>query len=90
MLPTMSNTIKSQIQIGFQVFLKDGGDEVGAVRDLCGHRPEILVYVENAGEFTVPVTAISAVHFQKVILNAGRLAEDLRMALRRAHDAETV
>ena len=90
MLPTMSNTIKSQIQIGFQVFLKDGGDEVGAVRDLCGHRPEILVYVENAGEFTVPVTAISAVHFQKVILNSSRLPEDLRMALRRAHDAETV
>jgi hypothetical protein len=85
----MSGAIKSQIQVGFQVFLKDGGDEVGAVRDLCGHRPEIVVYVENAGEFTVPVAAIKAVHYQKVILAPGLLPDDMRTALRRAHDAET-
>jgi len=86
----MSNAIKSQIEVGFQVFVKDGGDEVGAVRDLCGHRPEIIVYVENAGEFTVPVAAVEAVHYQKVILNSGRLPEEMRVALRRAHDAETL
>jgi hypothetical protein len=86
----MSNAIKNQIEVGFQVFLKDGGDEVGAVRDLCGHRPEIVVYVENAGEFTVPVAAIEAVHYQKVILDHGRLPEEMRVALRRAHDAETL
>jgi hypothetical protein len=86
----MSNTIKGQIQVGYQVFVKDGGDEVGAVRDLRGSRPEIVVYVENAGDFTVPVSAISAVHFQKVIVDPTQLPEDMRMALRRAHDAETV
>ena len=90
MLLTMSNAIKAQIEVGFQVFVKDGGDEIGAVRDLCGHRPEIVIYVENAGEFTVPVTAIKAVHYQKVILDQAHLPEDMRMALRRAHDAETV
>jgi hypothetical protein len=86
----MSNAIKNQIEVGFQVFLKDGGDEVGAVRDLCGHRPEIVVYVENSGEFTVPLAAIETVHYQKVILDQGRLPEEMRVALRRAHDAETL
>lgn len=90
MLVAMSNAIKAQIEVGFQVFVKDGGEEVGAVRDLCGHRPEIVVYVENAGEFTVPIAAIKAVHYQKVIVDQAQLPEDMRMALRRAHDAETV
>ena len=85
----MSNAIKDQIKLGYQVFVKDGGDEVGAVRDLCGHRPEIVIYVENAGDFTVPITAIKAVHFQKVIVDPARLPEDMRIALRRAHDAES-
>jgi hypothetical protein len=86
----MSNTIKDQIQVGFQVFVKDGGDEIGAVRDLRGGRPEILVYVENGGDFTVPVSAIKAVHFQKVIVDPTQLPEDMQVALRRAHDAETL
>jgi hypothetical protein len=86
----MTMNLKGEIQLGYQVFTKDGGDEVGAVRDLCGHRPEIVVYVENAGEFTVPVAAIKAVHFQKVILDVAHLPDELRRALRGAHDAETV
>jgi hypothetical protein len=86
----MSNAIKDGIQVGFQVFTKDGGEEVGAVRDLCGHRPEIVVYVENAGEFTVPLLAIRAVHYQKVIVDPSHLPEPMRLALGHAHDAETV
>jgi hypothetical protein len=84
----MSGDLKRQIRLGFQVFIKDGGEEVGAVRDLCGHRPEILVYVENSGEVTVPVSAITAVHYEKVIVDPSRLPPDLQRALRRAHDAE--
>lgn len=84
----MSNDLKSQIQIGYQVFTKDGGEEVGAVRDLCGHRPEIVVYIENAGDFTVPLKAVTAVHSQKVIIDAVHLPEDMRKAMRGAHDAE--
>jgi len=86
----MSASIKNEIEVGFQVFAKDGGEEVGAVRDLCGHRPEIVIYVENAGEFTVPLTAITAVHYQKVILNEAHLPPDVQIAVRRAHEAETV
>jgi hypothetical protein len=86
----MSSINKTEIKVGYQVFLKDGGDEVGAVRDLSLDRPEIVVYVENGGEFKVPLSAIHAVHFQKVILDPGHLPEDMRVALRRAHDAETL
>jgi hypothetical protein len=84
----MSQDLKSEIQVGFQVFTKDGGEEIGAVRDLCGKRPEIVVYVENAGDFTVPASAIKAVHFQKVIVDAAHLPPEMRRALRGAHDAE--
>jgi hypothetical protein len=84
----MSSDLKKQVQVGFQVFTKDGGDEVGAVRDLCGHRPEIMVYVENTGDVTVPVNAITAVHYQKVVVDAARLPPDVQRAFRRAHDSE--
>jgi hypothetical protein len=86
----MSNVNKHEIKIGYQVFIKDGGEEVGAVRDLCGGRPEILVYVENAGDFTVPLAAVKAVHYEKVIVDQSQLPEDMRLAVRRAHDAESV
>ncbi len=51
-------------------------------------RPELVIYVENAGHFVVPLTAVDAVHAQKVILNGGRLGPDLRDAIGHAHDAE--
>jgi hypothetical protein len=53
-----------------------------------GGRPELVIYVENAGEFVIPLTAIHSVHFKKVILDCDRLDERLRRALGRAHDAE--
>ena len=46
------------------------------------------IYVENAGDFVVPFSAVEAVHAQKVILKAGRLAPELREAIGHAHDAE--
>jgi hypothetical protein len=88
-MTTTNKGLKDQVQVGYQVFLVDGGEEVGAVRDLCGHRPEILVYVENAHDFVVPVSAIKAVHFQKVILDQAHLPDDMRLAMRKAHAIET-
>jgi hypothetical protein len=38
----------------------------------CG-RPELLIYVENAGDFTVPLSAVDAVHSEKVLLNCAKL-----------------
>lgn len=78
------------IEIGFQVFVSDGGEEIGAVRDVApGGRPELIVWVENSGDFTIPLAAVEAVHSQKVILAADRLDPRLLDAIGRAHDDET-
>jgi hypothetical protein len=77
------------IEIGYQVFVRDGGEEIGAVRDVVpDNRPEIVVYIENTGDFTVPLSAIASVHSQKVILDLDKLDERMRVAISRAHDAE--
>jgi hypothetical protein len=77
------------IAVGFQVFGSDGGEEFGAVRAvLPGGRPEIVVYVENGGDFVVPLTAVHAVHAQKVILDLDRVERRLREAIGRAHQSE--
>jgi hypothetical protein len=47
-----------------------------------------VIYVENAGDFVVPLSAVEAVHSQKVILTCGKLERRLRQAIGHAHDAE--
>jgi hypothetical protein len=74
--------------VGYQVYLEEGGEEVGAVREI--HRDHLLVYVENAGDFRVGPDAIRAVHDGKVILDAAQLDEVLRDAIAHAHDQETM
>jgi hypothetical protein len=77
------------IEIGYQVYVKDGGEEFGAVRDVApGGKPAIVVYVENAGDFMVPLTSVKAVHSGKVILDVDQLDPKLRAAIGHAHDAE--
>jgi hypothetical protein len=78
-----------KIDVGFQVFLSDGGQEIGAVRQVAPFgRPEVVVYVENAGEFVVPLSAVSSVHSNKVILESTKLESNLRRAIHHAHDSE--
>ena len=50
--------------------------------------PSLLIYVENAGDFTVPLSAVDAVHSEKVILNCAKLDRRLRHAIGHAHDGE--
>jgi hypothetical protein len=76
----------SPIEEGYDVFVHDGDVKVGAVRDI-GPR-EIQVYVENAGDFFVPRTAVMEVVEGKVVLNCARLDLALRRAIGHAHDAE--
>ncbi len=77
------------IEIGFQLFVSDGGQEVGAVRQVAPFgRPELLIYVENAGEFVVPLSAVASVHDKKVVLESAKLDARLLRAIGHAHDAE--
>lgn len=81
--------MREQIQEGFEVFLSDGEHAFGAVRQVAPHgRPEIMVYVENAGDFLVPLAAVEAVRAQKVIVSSDKLDPRLRRAIGHAHDAE--
>jgi hypothetical protein len=81
--------LQEKIRKGFQVFTSDGSEEFGAVRQVApGGRPELVIYVENAGDFTVPLSAVDAVHSEKVVLNCAKLEKRLRRAIGHAHDAE--
>jgi hypothetical protein len=53
------------------VFVYDGEKSFGAVRQVNRH--EIVGYVENAGDFIVPVTALKDVHDENVVLGCGKL-----------------
>jgi hypothetical protein len=75
-----------RIEIGYQAFVSDGGEEFGAIRDVFSDG--LVVYVENAGEFRVPLNAVKAVHSQKVVFDCGKLDDRLRRAIGHAHDAE--
>jgi len=77
------------IEVGFQVFVTDGGEEIGAVRLVAPlGRPEIEIYVENAGDFIVPLSAVAKVHANKVILELAKLDPALKRAIGHAHDGE--
>jgi hypothetical protein len=79
------------IQQGFATFLSDGTVPFGAIREVStDDGAELVIYVENAGEFTVPKSAVETVHFGKVILNSKVLDKRLLDAIVRAHDAENI
>jgi hypothetical protein len=75
-----------KIQEGFDVFLHDGDHAFGAVRHVFPR--EIVVYIENAGDFTVPMSAVRDVHAEKVILDSGKIDKALKLAVIHAHKGE--
>lgn len=81
--------MREAIEVGYQAFVSDGGEEFGAVRVVSPEgRDELVIYVENAGDFVVPLAAVEAVHSQKVIFSCAKLDRRLRQAIGHAHDAE--
>jgi hypothetical protein len=77
-----------QISEGFMVFVSDGAEGVGSVREIRHGLPELLVYIENAGDFVIPLSAVKAVHSDKVILDFDHLDLRMRDAIRHARDSE--
>ena len=75
-----------RVQEGFMVFLADGASGIAAVRRIQGQN--LVIYVENAGEFTVKADAIRDVHSQKVLLNPQALSPDLLEAIRKIRLSE--
>jgi hypothetical protein len=75
-----------KIAEGFDVFLHDGDKAFGAVRQI--RHNEIVVYIENGGDFEIPLAAVKEVHDEKVVLDSGKLDAKLKEAIRRAHTGE--
>jgi hypothetical protein len=75
-----------KIREGFDVFLADGDKAFGAVRQVRKH--ELVVYIENAGDFEIPFSAIKDAEAEKVILDGSLLEPKLKEAIRRAHSGE--
>jgi hypothetical protein len=80
--------MSERIEIGFQTFVSDGQEEFGAVRAVSAR--DVTVYVENSGDFTVPIEAVTKVAFGKVTFDCKKLDKKLRQAIGHAHDAETL
>jgi hypothetical protein len=78
----------NHIEIGDQVYAVEGGEKFGAVRGYMPQANALIVYVENAGDFVIPLAAVHAVHDGKVVLDVGRLDARVRTAIAHAHDRE--
>ena len=77
------------VKPGYQLFVDDDIEDCGAVREVAPEgRDEVVVYVENGGEFVVPVRAIRASHDQKLILDSAELEPHILDAIAHAHDSE--
>jgi len=77
---------EEKIREGFDVFVHDGENAFGAVREVG--QGKIIVYVENSGDFTIPFSAVKDVHSDKIILDCTKLDLDLREAIGHAHEGE--
>lgn len=77
---------EERVREGFDVFVHDGEKAFGAVRGV--NPKELVIYVENAGDFRVPMSAIKDVHAEKVILDCAKLDMALRRAIGHAHQGE--
>ena len=76
----------SPIREGFDVSVHDGEKSFGAVRQVA--KDEIIVYVENAGDFRIPLSAVKDVEDERVVLDCGKLDLPLRRAIGHAHEGE--
>ncbi len=71
--------MRETIEVGYQTFVSDGDEEFGAIREIS---PDgLVVYVENAGEFRVPLDAVEAVHSQKVIFDCSNAVGNAKLRI---------
>jgi hypothetical protein len=83
----LMTTHKFTVSKDDQVFLEEGGEEIGAVRAV--NPDHLVVYVENAKDFIVPGEAVLASHDGKVVLDPAKVGAALLQAARKAHVRET-
>jgi hypothetical protein len=77
-----------KIEVGYQTFVSDSPEDFGAIREISRDGKQLTVYVENTGDFHVPVTSVVSVQSEKVTFDCRKLEPRLRAAIGHAHDAE--
>ena len=80
--------MSEKIEVGYQTFVSDSTDDFGAIREISRDGKQVTVYVENAGDFQVPITSVVSVQSEKVTFDCRKLDRRLRVAIGHAHDAE--
>ena len=80
--------MRQKIEVGFQAFVDDDAEEFGAIRYITPDGHDLSVYVENAGDFVIPTSAVISVEEEKVTFACAKLDARLRDAIGHAHDAE--
>jgi len=74
------------IEPGFMAFIAEGDEGIGAIRATFPDR--LILYIENEGEFVLPLSVVKKVHDGKVILDPKSLPVALLNAVGHAHDRE--
>ena len=74
------------IEVGYQAFAVGSEEEFGAVREV--RAAEVVIYVEDFGDTAVPLSAVTEVVEEKVIVDISKLDEKVREAIARAHRDE--
>lgn len=74
------------VSVGDHVFLDNGDEEVGAVRQVA--KDHLVVYIENAGDFVVRGNHVKSAHDGKVILDPTTVDPQLIQAAKKAHEHE--
>jgi hypothetical protein len=74
------------IEVGYQAFAKGAEEEFGAVRQV---RPQdLVVYIEDAGDTSIPLSAVLDVVEGKVIVDVQRLPQTVQQSIAKAHRDE--
>ncbi|PPV06403.1 hypothetical protein XBLMG947_2371 [Xanthomonas bromi] len=77
-----------QLEIGQMVFLRDGEVDVGAIREIRNDGTELVIHIENGGDFVLPASVVRDVHSGKVMLEVDQRPDEVRNAFRHPHDSE--
>lgn len=75
------------VSIGDQVFLDGNDEEIGAVRQVMPD--QVVVYIENAGDFIVRGPQVKSAHDGKLVIDPTHAEPALLDAARSAHERET-
>jgi hypothetical protein len=80
--------VAERIEEGDMVFVVDGEDGIGSVRRVLPGGSMLVVYIENGGDFEIPLGAVRAVHSGKVVLNLDHLPTPVLEAIGNARRSE--